>query len=208
MQLVTPLRSAYWAHHGYQGRAALGRGSPASPTISAARANRVILIVVSSQENCPDQVWARLSQDNAQYSVGNPAAFHALSPPARWARWGSPAAWAISAALSERMPDAQEKTTDRPAGSGSSAGSKVESGTSSAPGIRSIAVSLGSRTSIRKILPAFMPLATSSGVRSCTCPPPNRPYIACLHRVPRPPMEKVRYSHRESRRARNMQAPP
>src|SRR5258708_15793327 len=132
MQLVTPLRSAYWAHHGYQGRAVLGRGSPASPTISAARANRVILIIVSSQGNCPDQVWARLS-GQAQYSVGNPAAFHAFSPPARWARWGSPAAWAISAALSERMPDAQEKTTDRPAGSRSSAGSKGESRTSHRP---------------------------------------------------------------------------
>src|SRR3979411_438497 len=53
MQLVTPLRSAYWAPHGNQGRAALGRGSPASPTISAARANRVILIVVSSHGELP-----------------------------------------------------------------------------------------------------------------------------------------------------------
>src|ERR1700704_5143155 len=156
MQLVTPLRSAYWAHHGYQGRAALGRGSPASPTISAARANRVILIVVSSQGGIARIKSGPGFQDNAQYSVGNPAAFHALSPPARWARWGSPAAWAISAALSERMPDAQEKTTDRPAGSGSSAGSKGESGMSSAPGIRSIAVSFGSRPSIRKIFPAFI----------------------------------------------------
>src|SRR5262249_53076663 len=84
-------------------------------------------------------------------SVGKPAAFQALMPPARWALCGNPAAWEISAALIERMPDAQENTTARPSGSGRSAGSKVDSGARTEPGIRSTAVSLGSRTSTSRI---------------------------------------------------------
>src|SRR4030081_2925905 len=89
MQLVTPLRSAYWAHHGYQGRAALGRGSPASPTISAARANRVILIVVSSQGNCPDQVWARLSGQCSVFG-GQPGRLPCLEPTGKVGPMGKP----------------------------------------------------------------------------------------------------------------------
>src|SRR5215471_13685585 len=105
-------------------------------------------------------------------------------PPTRWALCGNPAAWAISAALIDRIPDAQEKTTARPSGSGRSAGSKVDSGARTEPGIRSIAVSLGSRTSTSRISPAARPFATSSGVRSRISPPPNRPYIPASLSMP------------------------
>ena len=45
-QLVMPLRSAYWAHQGYQARAALGRTSPISAT-AAASTSSIIRIVIS-----------------------------------------------------------------------------------------------------------------------------------------------------------------
>src|SRR5262249_38070862 len=101
-------------------------------------------------------------------SVGYPAAFQAMIPPARCALYGSPVAWANSEALTDRLPDRQENTTSRPSGLGISSASKQDSGTSTEPGIRSSAVSFGSRTSTRIIRPASSPCATSSGVRSRT----------------------------------------
>src|SRR5262249_37657615 len=67
-------------------------------------------------------------------SVGRPAAFPALSPPARWAPYGQPADCAASEAVTERLPTAQANTTFRPAGSGMARGSNVESGNRNASG--------------------------------------------------------------------------
>jgi len=68
VQLVMPLRSANCAHHGNHGRAALGRTSASDVAISVARAKRTIRMVVIP---------------SVYDSVGSPAAFQALSPPAR-----------------------------------------------------------------------------------------------------------------------------
>src|SRR5262249_39513923 len=101
-----PLLSAYCAHQGYHPRAALGLGSPTSATRAVARTNNIRFIVVPPRGR------------NFQHSVGRPAAFQALIPPARCPLCGKPAAWAISAALIERIPDAQENTSARAPGSG------------------------------------------------------------------------------------------
>ena len=76
-----------------------------------------------------------------------------------------------SEAVTERRPERQANTTSLPGGAGMVAGSNDESGTSTAPGKRSTAVSFGSRTSTNTTRPSFNPRATSSAVRSRTlCP--------------------------------------
>src|SRR5580658_9514127 len=109
-----------------------------------------------------------------QLSIGNPAAFQARMPPARWELYPKPCSCAASDAVTERRPDRQANTTSLPGGAGIVAGSNDESGTSTAPGKRSTAVSLGSRTSTSTMRPAFTPSATSCGVKSRTlCPLPG-----------------------------------
>ena len=60
---------------------------------------------------------------------------------------GTPASMHFATAMAERLPEPQCSTTGRPP-TGSARGSKLDSGNSSAPWIRSVTYSCGSRTSI------------------------------------------------------------
>src|SRR5262249_15580542 len=70
----------------------------------------------------------QIGEDRIHESVGGPAAFRVLRPPARWAWYGSPADCAASDAVTERLPERQANTTCRPPGSGSSPGSNRDMG--------------------------------------------------------------------------------
>src|SRR5262249_14377684 len=75
-----------------------------------------------------------LRRNALQLSVGKPPSFQALMPPARWASYCSPAACAISDAVTDRLPERQANTTRRPWGSGITAGSNSDIGRENACG--------------------------------------------------------------------------
>ena len=97
----------------------------------------------------------------ASVTTGRPAAFHAAMPPPMCAACCWPAPNRRSAAVRDRLPLPQWKTTRRGPSSGSREASNVDRGYNSAPAIRSDAYSEGSRTSISRILPAFSNCETS-----------------------------------------------
>ena len=81
---------------------------------------------------------------------------------------GTPASMHFATAMAERLPDPQCSTTGRPS-TGNARGSNVDSGNSSAPWMRSVTYSCGSRTSISTIVWLCKALCTSVGVSSCSC---------------------------------------